>query len=69
VIDHDGEDRERSQSVKLRLITLQRAIARQRLLRRENTSSTRSDTNPSPVRSPPHELCDNPRGDLVTNFF
>jgi len=69
VIDHDGEDRERSQSVKLRLITLQRAIARQRLLRCENTSSIRLDTTPSPVRSPPHELCDNACGDLVTNFF
>jgi hypothetical protein len=55
MIDHDREDRERSQSVKLRLITLQRVIAHQGLLRRESTRPTPSDTSPSP------------RHDYVTN--
>jgi hypothetical protein len=55
MIDHDREDRERAQSVKLRLITLQRAIAHQGLLRGESTRPTPSDTSPSP------------RHDYVTN--
>jgi hypothetical protein len=47
MIDPDREDRERSQSVKLRLITLQRAIVHQGLLRRESTRPTPSDTSPA----------------------
>ena len=52
MIDHDREDRERSQSVKLRLITLQRAIARQGLLRRENTCSDSIRHHPQPSTQP-----------------